>query len=283
MSDGEAGSITQFDIDYSHVLAQILMREPTVNARTGKRVKAIHGVHFKTSEFPILHLRDIRPMWSCVEAVWFISGEKSVEFMRRFGFKNWDAFADKDGHALSATGFRWREAFGVDQLQLVVSKLSKDPTSRQGVMVSWVPQWDLTNPGPNVPCIIAWHLEIMDGALHMSVMQRSADMFFGLPHDILGFRIVQELMAGALGVSAGSISYHISNAHLYEDQWYAGLMMVSRAAQSGRPCEGFKFNLGVEEWRRAIIGDARLPESLHGELMSWYKPWPSIRGPRLVK
>ena len=280
---GPPGNVSQFDKDYAHVLAQILRMESTVNARTGKRVKAIHGVHFRTTEFPILHLRDIKPLWSCVEAVWFLSGGKSVEFMQNFGFNNWDVFADKNGFALSATGYRWREAFGVDQLQLVFSKLKNDPTSRQCVLISWQPEFDLVKPGANVPCIIAWHLEIMNGALHMSVMQRSADMFFGLPHDILGFRIVQEFFAGALGVKVGAISYHISNAHLYEDQWYAGLTMVSRAIYDSKKPGEFDLKIDSAEWWRALAGKVDIPRILYNRLMAWYSPWPAIRGPRLVK
>lgn len=277
------GSVSQFDRDYASVLAKILRAEPMVNARTGKRVKAIHGVHFRTSEFPILHLRDIRPLWSCVEAVWFLSGQCSVGFMRRFGFNNWDAFTDEDGNVLSATGHRWRKAFDVDQISVLMDKLENDPTSRQGVMISWVPQVDLVNPGPNAPCIIAWHVEILDRRLHMSVMQRSADMFFGLPHDILGFRIVQELMAGALGVKPGVMSYHVSNAHLYEDQWYPGLVMISRAARDYNSPADFSFRTGKAEWNEALSGDIGLPALLHRRLLSWYSPWPAIRGPRLVK
>jgi thymidylate synthase len=275
-----------FDRDYAATLAEILRQEPSTNERTGKKVKAIHGVHFRIEEgqFPLLHLRDINPLWSCAEAVWFISGGRSPEFMQGYGFKNWDAFKDNDGLISSATGFRWRQAFdGVDQLTEVMAKLSKDPTTRQAVMISWKPAWDLINPGPNAPCIIAWHLEILGGALHMSIMQRSADMYFGFPHDILGFRIVQSLMASALKVKSGIMSYHISNAHLYQDQWYSGLLMVSRACNDESRIDGrFRLCVSKHDWGLALQANTELPIALCNELKNWYKPWPAIKGPRLV-
>lgn len=285
MESLEQGSVTKFDLDYAAVLAEILRKEPVLNARTGRKVKAVHGVHFRTHEayLPILTLRDIKPLWSCAESVWFVGGGSHVNFMRSFGFKSWDAFADPRGAVASATGFRWRQAFGgVDQLSEVMAKLSKDPTTRQAVMLSWVPPWDLVQPGPNAPCVIAWHFEVLEDKLHMSVMQRSADMFFGFPHDILGFSIVQELMADGLHLQPGVISYHVSNAHLYEDQWWPALKMLARASSARLEDVNYRLPLRDTDWGRALMMDEALPRELHAMILQTYKPWPAIVGPRLV-
>lgn len=283
---GQIGNTTQFDVDYAAILADILKREPTRNERTRKWVRAIPGAFLRLDcdrdgRQPVLHLRNISPMWSCAEAVWFLSGARSTKLMKKFGFKTWDRFADKEGNVDSATGFRWREAYDMDQVQEVFKKLKAEPTSRQAVMLSWIPKWDLVKPGPNAPCIIAWHFQIADGRLHMSVMQRSADMYFGFPHDILGFRIVQELMAAGLGIKSGVINYLLSNAHLYEDQWPAAHIMIGRAHRN-IGFQAFDFDFDKEDWKAALEGSTTLPKKMFTRMCKWYKPWPAIDGPRLV-
>lgn len=175
---GQIGRTTKIDLDYSAAISRICQQEPSRNVRTGKWVKAVPGLYIscKPSQFPVLHLRDISPLWSCAEAVWFLSGARSTKLMAKYGFKTWDKFADGDGNVESATGFRWRSAHAVDQVQEVFKKLKADSTSRQAVIVSWVPAWDLIKPGPNAPCIVAWHFHVIDGELHMSALQRAADM-----------------------------------------------------------------------------------------------------------
>jgi thymidylate synthase len=279
-----------FDYQYADAIGHIMDQRPETNARTGKRVKAAHGVtfHCAAQEVPLLALRNIKPLWTCAEVVWFMSGSDDARWMARQGFSVWDKFADEHGRVASATGYRWRQHFNVDQLRQLVSKLGEDPTSRQGVLLSWDP-WDGVNPGPNVPCVMIWHFHSINGELHVSAMQRSADMYFGLPHDILGARLVQGLIAAKLGMRTGSISYLVSNAHLYEDQWEAAEEMMARAdslteEQSKEMMERAPLEPRFSEshYRRACEGDEILPQELNNILIRGYEPGEPIKGPRLV-
>jgi thymidylate synthase len=277
---------TMFDSRYASCLSRIMEASPERNNRTGRWVRAVNALYFHTMsfQFPLLHLRDISPMWSCAEAVWFLSGEKSTGLMKKYGFGTWDKFAGPDGTVESATGYRWRNAHGTDQIKELVKKLEADPTSRQAVLVSWLPSTDLVRPGPNAPCIVTWHFHIMDGQLHMNVLQRSADMYFGFPHDILGFRIVQEILSARLGTRPGEIGYLISNAHLYEDQWEPAHQMIARAMGPGGIEAGdFKLKLPWDALDWAMAGIESLPQTLYEQIKGWYQPWPPIQGPKLAK
>lgn len=273
-----------FDIHYSFLLQRVLKVVPQLNRRTGRQVKAIDGACFRLGTLPILNLRDINPLWTCAETVWFMGGRSDAQFMRDFGFKNWDAFTDGTGKVVpSATGLRWRQSHGVDQLGEVIRKLDRDPSDRQAVMVSWLPEQDLMRPGPNVPCLIAWHLHKIWGYLHMTVMQRSADLYFGLPHDILGARLVQEIIAKAVELEPGNLTYVASNAHLYDDQWEAGKEMVAREETCTLPAE-YPVTFGITDKivKGALRGD---PDTVH-EIMAlvkrFYRPFPPLRGPKVV-
>ena len=282
-------TINSFDIDYARALNIIMAARPDINKRTGKRVRAVHGIVFHGRQtdrgglFPILSLRDIRPLWACAEAVWFLSGSKDPKWMEHFGFKAWSKFTDFDGSVHSATGWRWRNWFGVDQLNALINKLENDVSSRQCVLQSWDPKTDLLNPGPNVPCLVSWHLHTIDNKLNLSVFQRSADMFFGLPHDILGARIIQELIAARLHLHVGSIMYAISNAHLYEDQWEAAEEMMARADGISEYMDPIlDLNLLHPDFDRALEGDLTLPMEIAARINRFYDPFPSIAGPQIA-
>ena len=275
---------TEFDLSYSMLLKRVMAQKPQKDKRTGLMVRSIDGAFFKDRRVPILNLRDIKPLWTCAEAVWFMAGDCEVDFMNMFGFKNWDMFADDKGRVQSATGYRWRRRHGPDQLTCIIDKLYKDKTARRGVLLSWNPVDDLINDSPNAPCVVAWHLHVIDDKLHMSAFQRSCDLYFGFPHDILGSRLIQEMVAPLIGVGVGNISYFISNGHLYEDQWQAAEEMMAREASErdisyGPDSLELKPNIGMA----AMNGDPEVVEYLMKRLLKFYDPWPAIKGPRLVK
>lgn len=278
--------VTDFDAIYADALRMILDEAPEKNERTGKRVRAMHGAVFQFSPevIPLMTLRDIKPLWACAEAVWFMGGKCDAAFMEKFGFKVWRKFANERGVVESATGLRWRSIFGVDQLKALVRKLSTDKSDRHGVLMSWDPFRDVNHPGTNVPCLVAWHFHIIGGRLHVSVLQRSGDMYFGVPHDVLGCRVIQELLAAGLDVAPGAISYLVSNAHLYEDQWDAAEEMVARAFDGGTAHKKLpkNMNLHKDDFVRAMTGDDTLPFELCDRLDKMYEPWPAITGPKLV-
>lgn len=281
--------MTAFDIAYADALHVLMAQTPTANARTKKKVRAAHGLLFQFSPgmMPFLTLRDIKPLWACAEAVWFLAGGETTFYMEKFGFNVWKKFADDQGFVNSATGYRWRRAFGVDQVRELMHKLTKDPTSRQGVLSSWDPKEDNLNPGKNVPCVDMWHFHILEKQLHMSVLQRSGDMYFGVPHDVLGSHIVQQLLAAGLGVKPGAMSYLVSNAHLYEDQWAAAEEMMARAERMNRWGEGLAKmpeSLGFDknDFLNAMLGDYKLPIEMDRRIEKFYLPWPTIEGPKLV-
>lgn len=275
---------TSFDTHYAFLLKRVLAEQQHMNMRTKTWVRAIDGAFFRYEGIPLLNLRDINIRWTCAEVVWFMGGLSNVQFMREFGFRNWDPFADGKGVVHSATGYRWRYAHGVDQLRLVIDKLKMDPSDRQAVLVSWLPDPDLRKPGPNAPCLLAWHFHAIAGKLHMTVLQRSADLYFGLPHDIFGSRIVQEMIAAAVDLVPGNVSYAVSNAHLYEDQWDTAKEMVAREdtcdTQMVYPVD---MNITPAIAEAAMEGDKDVVLTLVERVKKFYVPFPPLSGPRLIR
>lgn len=208
-----------------------LLTQPTeINKRTGIGTKSLPGITYQTNleteGFPLLGLRKL-PLSFIPEIMWFLSGQKSTEWLSKYT-KIWDFFTDDDGTVSSAYGHRWREHFGVDQLETVLDKLKKDPSSRHGVVMMWDPATDLTTAQKNVPCPYTFTLNIIGGKLHLHLIIRSNDMVLGFPTDVAGFAFLQLILAQYLSVKVGILTVSISNCHIYENQIDAVTEMMNR-------------------------------------------------------
>lgn len=51
----------------------------------------------------------------------------------------------------------------------------------------------------------------------MSVTMRSNDAYFGLPHDVFCFTMLQEMMARRLGYDVGEYYHYVGSMHVYVD------------------------------------------------------------------
>lgn len=223
--------MTKFDSDYQQALKLIVKDGPLeLNQRTGHGVRAVAGVTIRTDleddGFPLLSLRKM-PMSFIPEVMWMLSGQKDATWLSGYT-KIWDAFKDDDGTVATAYGFRWRNAFGVDQIDEVVRKLSEDPSSRHGVVQIWDARVDLTVPQKNVPCPVMFTVNIIQGRLNLHLVIRSNDMVLGHPTDVAGFALLTHLLAQRLNVMPGVMTTSISNAHVYENQMEAVNELIIR-------------------------------------------------------
>lgn len=208
------------------------------NTRTGMKVKALPGITLQCDleeEFPLLLARQIRVENFVAEMMWFLSGSKDTNDFLREHTKIWDAFTEENGQIETAYGYRWRHLFGRDQIMELVELLKKDPSSRQGVVVTWDPSDDglLGRPKKNVPCPYTFTVNIIGGRLHLHNIIRSNDMILGLPTDAAGFGFLMLLLAQELGVKPGIYTHSISNAHIYENHYEAAEEMVNRMVWQG--------------------------------------------------
>jgi len=220
------------DINYftKEIYIQLLNEPSELNERTGISVHALPGITFQTDleeeGFPLLSLRKI-PFSFVPEIIWFMSGSNDATWLSEHT-KIWDQFKEENGTISSAYGHRWRHHFGVDQLEIVLKKLSVDPSSRHGVVLMWSPKEDLLIKQKNVPCPVMMTLNIINYRLHLHLIIRSNDMVLGFPTDVAGFALLTHILAQALEVKPGILTVSISNAHIYENQVEAVKEMINR-------------------------------------------------------
>ncbi len=273
--------MTKFDQVYKDLIRKILDEGiEELNVRTGKKTKALPGITFsidlEKDGLPILTLRK-NPLKSPIaETLWFISGSKKPdEFLRKFT-KMWDPFLESDGTLAAAYGWRWRHAFGRDQLDALVKLLTADPSSRHGVVVTWDPREDGYGgiPKKNVPCPYTWTVNIIGGRLHLHNIIRSNDMMLGCPFDTLGFSLLANILAQKLGVRPGIYTHSISNAHIYDNHYEGAKELVSRTNDH----TNIMLKLPENAYDRACNMDEALVPEILEPLMAQYNPLPQIEG-----
>lgn len=169
----------------------------------------------------VINMRKFYPHVAAAELAWMIEGTKKTSFIKKYS-KMWDKFEDIPGEVSTSYGYRWRKAFGRDQLKEAINALQKDKTNRQ----VWVTAWDakedgLTNIGKtkNVPCPLGFFLNINNNSLDMSVIIRSSDVIVGLPYDIMAYTFLAQSIANTLQINYGNISFYLNHAHIYEPHW----------------------------------------------------------------
>jgi thymidylate synthase len=157
--------------------------------------------------------RNINPAFAVAEALWILSGSDDpwiYEYNRALR-----RYAD-DGILQGAYGPRIRRWRGViDQLDHVRRLLIRDPDSRQAVIQLFDPERD-TRGYRDVPCTLGYRFFVRDRRLQMHTTMRSQDLWLGLPYDIFTTTLLQELLAGWLGVEVGAYHHHVDSLHLYE-------------------------------------------------------------------
>lgn len=103
------------------------------------------------------------------------------------------------------------------QLDKVIDILKKNPTSRQAV-VSIYDGKEIDTYKYDTPCTLALHFQVYGGALNMSVMMRSNDLWFGFCNDQYCFSKIQEKVANELGLPIGHYAHFASNLHIYKNK-----------------------------------------------------------------
>jgi thymidylate synthase len=195
------------------------------------------------------------------ELCWYLSESDSTDhiayYIRRY------ADEDEGGHIHGAYGPRLFRFDGVDQIQAVIHRLRERPSSRRAV-IQLFDRKDVAESHKDVPCTCTLQFLVRQGELQLITHMRSNDAYFGLPHDIFAFTMLQELVASSLGLPPGRYTHLVGSFHLYErdvenarayldEGWHSSVSMDPMP--SGDPWPAVKALLRVEEGIRLAVMD----------------------------
>lgn len=162
----------------------------------------------------------INPAYVLAEVIWIMNGRNDSAMPNYFN-PRLPKYAGGGATYHGAYGFRLRQHFGLDQLQRAYLALSANRVSRQIVLQFWDCKMDLPtdqgNPrAEDIPCNVMSILKLREGRLEWTQIMRSNDLVLGLPHNIVQFTCLQEVMAGWLGVQLGGFNHYADSLHMYD-------------------------------------------------------------------
>ena len=161
--------------------------------------------------------------FALAEVVWIMAGRRDLAFLEYWNGE-YRKFVGPGPELHGAYGYRLRHHLGIDQLERAYQTLNNKANSRQVVLQIWDSEIDMPysdgNPADSdIPCNVLAMPKLRDGKLEWLQIIRSNDMFLGVPHNLVQFTCIQEVLAGWLGVECGSYNQISDSLHIYNRDW----------------------------------------------------------------
>jgi hypothetical protein len=174
-------------------------------------------------------VRDANPFFHMFEALWILAGRQDVRTLSWFNSRM--AEYSDDGITFHAPyGYRLRRHFSFDQIDSVVSMLRADPYSRRAVLQIWDCKVDIGVRSKDIPCNDMVMLRVRNEpqsfhpsgkSLDITVCCRSNDAVWGAyGANAVQFSMLQEYLAGRIGVGVGEYTQMSHNLHVYTENPY---------------------------------------------------------------
>ena len=214
--------MTNINDEYRGLLSSILYGGIPKEDRTGTGTRSVFGRtirHNMALGFPILTSKKISFNAAKTELMWILQGRTDLKYLEDNGVKYWRPDYERSGRTDETLGpvygKQWRDFEGVDQLKNLVYSIKNDPSSRRLIVSAWAPQdiKDMALP----PCHYAFQVYINNGLIDLMWMQRSADVFLGLPYDITMYGLLLEMLAKGADLKPRFLIGQLGDCHLYNN------------------------------------------------------------------
>jgi Thymidylate synthase len=155
-------------------------------------------------------------VFSCLgELLWYLSGSNKLDFISYY-IKRYIDDSEDNKTIYGAYGPRIFDFDGINQLENLINTLRGGSTSRRAVIQLFSAK-DLSEPRKKeIPCTCTIQFMARRGKLYTVAHMRSNDAYYGLPHDIFAFSMLQEIIARMLSLEIGDYVHLVGNIHLYD-------------------------------------------------------------------
>jgi len=142
----------------------------------------------------------------------------------------WKPKAQFRGDLGRVYGIQWRNWKApdgtIDQIAELVEKLKHNPHDRRLIVSAWNPGElsDMALP----PCHMFFQCYVADGKLSLHMVQRSCDMFLGVPFNIASYSLLLHMLAQVSGLVPHEFIHTLQDAHIYHEHFDAVREQLSR-------------------------------------------------------
>lgn len=143
----------------------------------------------------------------------------------------WTPKAKFPGDLGRVYGVQWRtwkkpDGTTLDQIADVIKKLKTDPNDRRMIVTAWNPGelGEMALP----PCHMIFQFFAANGKLSLHMLQRSCDMFLGVPFNIASYALLLSMVAQVTGFIPHECVLTLNDAHIYHEHFDAVKEQLSR-------------------------------------------------------
>ena len=267
--------------EYRALVSAILHGGRSKKDRTGTGTRSVFGrfiEHDMSLGFPIINAKLISFKAAKTELLWILNGRTDLKYLEDNGVKYWRPDYERSGRTDETLGpvygKQWRNFDGVDQLDWLVYNINHNPNSRRLMINAWNPadMGDMVLP----PCHYGFQVYINNGVMDLMWQQRSADVFLGLPYDIVMYGLLLEMLAKGAGLKPGRLIGSLGDCHLYNNHIDQANEFVAR--HHNPKCAELELDYGIFIDSKNIL---HIPE-LNEIRLNNYNPLPSIKAPLSV-
>lgn len=195
--------------------------QPSRSGNTREMSHVVMQIHDPRQRWVSSRREALNVAFALAEVIWILDGRRDSAFLNYFN-RRLPEYAGKGPTYYGAYGERLQSRFGFSQIVQAFEALRSQPQSRQVVLQIWDATTDLPTAdgkprAADIPCNLVSLLKVRDGCLNWTQIMRSNDAYRGIPHNIVQFTSLQEVMAGWIGVQPGSYTHWSDSFHFYED------------------------------------------------------------------
>ncbi|OGC89012.1 thymidylate synthase, partial [Candidatus Adlerbacteria bacterium RIFCSPHIGHO2_02_FULL_54_18] len=230
---------------YNDVLRKI-MNEGVDRVGRNATTRALFAIQmrFKMSEgFPAVTTKKLAFKAVKSELLWFLEGSSDDNRLKELNGSErtiwtdnaeapyWKPKAKFDGDLGRIYGVQWRKWRSVDgrivdQIKDAVEKIKKSPSDRRIIVTAWNPG-EIDQMGLP-PCHMLFQFFVANGKLSLHMVQRSCDMFLGVPFNIASYSLLLHMMAQVTDTVADECVLTLNDAHIYHEHFDAVKEQLSR-------------------------------------------------------
>ena len=246
---------------YLSLLEKIMKEGLEKNGRNGVTKSVINEqLKFDLSDgFPLLTTKKMYWKGIVEELLFFIRGDTDTKKLEEKGIKIWKGNTSKEflekmkftnyseGEMGPMYGYQWRyynKVFlpniedleimemnssncGIDQLSDLIRNIKTNPTSRRLLMTDYNPLQ--VKEGVLYPChSLILQFFVYDNKLHVSMYQRSADVFLGLPFNIASTSLLLCIISKLTNYKPGTVTLNVGDCHIYKEHYDAVKKQLNR-------------------------------------------------------
>lgn len=182
------------------------------------------------------------------EIIAFINGARTIDQLEQFGCDFWSDYRGKGtklgldpddlgpgSYGAAFHDFEVPDGGTLNQFAQVIEQIRNYPSMRTHLVTPWKPYYTARGLGRKVivaPCHGWLHFRVIDGALHMRMDQRSADLPIGVPSNMIQYATLLLMVSQVTGYPPGNYVHSFSDAHIYEDQLEHVTKLLKREPRS---------------------------------------------------